>query len=365
MKANIQGFIFYIVSALLFLWIPNIASGASQATTNITQDTKAGSISKPSEKKKVLRIYTTRSLSRTIEKYILKDFEATHNCKLEFISTQGIETILTEIQISKKPRGDLILGLNYDACRTARLKKYLKPHQTMLGNISKLELPIAWTDPYLIPIQFGFISFVYDKNKIEFPPKSFEELAAGKYKVILSDPRTSTTGQSLLFWIKSVYDNNAAQFWQRLKPNILTFTRSWSEAYSLFLKGEAPIVLSYTTSELYHKLQEKNDNIAASHFQEGQYLEVLVAAVLNNSENHELASKLLAELLNEPFQKACVFGSWNYPVRHFESLPIEFKRFPVFVTEKYASGTENDKFSEDWDSFKQKALDEWLEALSS
>ena len=35
-------------------------------------------------------------------------------------------------------------------------------------------------------------------------------------------------------------------------------TQGWSEAYGLFLKGEADMVLSYTTSPAYHIAVEKD-----------------------------------------------------------------------------------------------------------
>ncbi len=37
----------------------------------------------------------------------------------------------------------------------------------------------------------------------------------------------------------------------------VTVTKLWSEAYSLFLKVEADLVLSYTTFQAYHLIKEK------------------------------------------------------------------------------------------------------------
>ena len=52
-----------------------------------------------------------------------------------------------------------------------------------------------------------------------------------------------------------------ADVWRKLKPRILTVSKSWDEAYGLFLKGEAPLVLSYTTSPAYHIIEEKKTAI--------------------------------------------------------------------------------------------------------
>ena len=38
----------------------------------------------------------------------------------------------------------------------------------------------------------------------------------------------------------------------------MTVTKGWSEAYGLFLEGEADMVLSYTTSPAYHLIAEED-----------------------------------------------------------------------------------------------------------
>ena len=46
--------------------------------------------------------------------------------------------------------------------------------------------------------------------------------------------------------------------WAGLADNIVTVTPGWSEAYGLFLEGEADMVLSYTTSPAYHLIAEED-----------------------------------------------------------------------------------------------------------
>ena len=54
----------------------------------------------------------------------------------------------------------------------------------------------------------------------------------------------------------------------------------WSEAYALFTKGEAPMVLSYTTSPAYHVIAENTDRYKAASFAEGHYLQVEVGGIV-------------------------------------------------------------------------------------
>src|SRR3546814_5226288 len=70
-------------------------------------------------------------------------------------------------------------------------------------------------------------------------------------------------------------------------------TKGWSEAYGLFLEGEAPLVLSYTTSPAYHMIAEDEDRYQAANFAEGHYMQVEVAAMTKSSDDPELARQFL------------------------------------------------------------------------
>ena len=96
------------------------------------------------------------------------------------------------------------------------------------------------------------------------PPTSLDALVNGDaaQKIVLQDPRTSTPGLGFMLWMKSVYGDKSKQAWSKLKDRVLTVTPGWSEAYGLFTKGEAPMVLSYTTSPAYHQ------NAAAAYLSE-------------------------------------------------------------------------------------------------
>jgi thiamine transport system substrate-binding protein len=94
---------------------------------------------------------------------------------------------------------------------------------------------------------------------------------------------------------------------------IVTVTRGWSEAYGLFLDGEADMVLSYTTSPAYHLIAEDDDSKAAAEFAEGHYMQVEVAGVLENAPQPELARQFMEFMLTDGFQAAIPTTNWMYP----------------------------------------------------
>lgn len=241
-------------------------------------------------------------------------FEARCDCDLEFVALPGGVDILQRLRLEGEgSRADLVLGLDMNLMAEARALDLLAPHGADTG---ALDLPIDWRDDTFLPYDWGHFAFVYDTEQLESPPGSFEELLAAPedVKVILQDPRTSVTGQGLMLWIRKVYGDRAPEVWARLNERTLAVTNGWSQAYfSLFMNGEAPMVLSYATSPAYHMAVEETDRYQAAAFEEGHYLQVETAAMLRTSERPELARDFLAFILTPAFQRHIPLGNVMNP----------------------------------------------------
>ena len=94
---------------------------------------------------------------------------------------------------------------------------------------------------------------------------------------------------------------------------MLTVTPGWSEAYGLFTKGEAPMVLSYTTSPAYHMIAEDTERYQAAAFSEGHYLQVEVAGMTANGAKNPLSQKFLAFMTGPAFQDTIPETNWMFP----------------------------------------------------
>ena len=90
-------------------------------------------------------------------------------------------------------------------------------------------------------------------------------------------------------------------------------TPGWSEAYGLFTKGEAPMVLSYTTSPAYHMIAENTKRYQAFAFAEGHYMQIEVAGMTKSARNKELARRFLAFMISPGFQDLVPETNWMYP----------------------------------------------------
>jgi thiamine transport system substrate-binding protein len=181
----------------------------------------------------------------------------------------------------------------------------------------------------LVPFDYSYFAVVYDSGKIPNPPSSLEDLTSPEYakKLILMDPRTSSPGLGFLAWTKAVYGAEWRAYWRRLAPSILTIAEGWDTGYGLFTAGEAPLVLSYTTSPGYHLEYEGEERYKAALFEEGHPLQVEMAGLLANGKNKEGAKKFLDFLLSEGFQELIPLTNWMYPVIDIP-LPESFRVNP-------------------------------------
>jgi thiamine transport system substrate-binding protein len=287
---------------------------------------------------------------------IKKAFEKEHDMTLKFVGISSSIGALRKIQLEgKRTKADILLGLDTSIAQVAKKTGLFVPHEL---NTSKLALPAPYNDDMFTPFDYSFFAFVYDENKLKNVPDSFEALASmpKDFKIVIQDPRSSTAGLGLLLWVKSVYGDKAGEYWKRLAPHILTITKGWSEAYGLFLKGEADMALSYTTSPAYHMVEEKKTNIKAASFKEGHYGQIEVAAVLKSSKQQALAKKFLAFLHTKTFADIIPTANWAYPVVKSVTLHKAFDTLHRPESMMLMDGKEVE-------AQRKAIINEWLKAI--
>lgn len=277
--------------------------------------------------KPTLTVYTYSSL---VGKYgpgksIKERFEAQCGCEIAYVTAEDAGSLVGRLRLEgDTTKADVVLGLDMNLAADAKGLNLFVPHGQ---NTAGLTMPVKWQDDTLIPFDWGLLAFVYDSDKLKTPPASLKELVDNPKgpTIVLEDPRTSAPGLGFLLWMRKVYGDAAPDAWAKLRPRIVTVTKGWSEAYGLFLKGEADMVLSYSTSPAYHVGVEKKTNYKAAPFAEGQYLHVELAGMTKNARQPDLAKSFLAFVLSEPFQSLIPEGNWMFPVATPKSgLPASF-----------------------------------------
>lgn len=284
---------------------------------------------------------------------IKQAFEAECGCTLNLVGAGDGAALLGRLKLEgARTDADIVLGLDTGLILAARETGLFVAHTIE----TDLDLPLEWNDPLFLPYDWGYFAFV--GNRGETHPASFRELADSDLKIVIQDPRSSTPGLGLLMWVKSVYGDEAEAIWQALADNIVTVTPGWSEAYGLFLEGEADLVLSYTTSPAYHLIAEEDDSKVALPFSEGHYMQIEVAGKLATSDQPELADQFLRFMLSDAFQSVIPTTNWMYPVVLPDAgLP---EGFSTLIQPETAILAPIDQA----EALRDLALDEWLRALS-
>lgn len=315
---------------------------------------------RPAPAKPTLTVYTYSAFTGKYGpgKQVKDAFEATCACTLTFVSADDAGSLVGRLKLEgEATRAEVVLGIDMNLVAESRVTGLFVRHGQ---DISGLSVPIVWNDETFIPFDWGHLAFVHDSTKLTTPPTSLKELVDNPNgpRILLQDPRTSAPGLGFLLWMRQVYGDQAGAAWEKLKPRIVTFTKGWSEAYGLFLKGEADMVLSYATSPAYHIGAEKKTQYRAAEFSEGHYVHIETAAMTRLGEKNLLARQFMLFVLSDRFQAMMPEGNWMMPARTPQAgLPTSFAdvvrpaRTLLFTPEEVQAS-------------RRAFIDDWLAATS-
>ena len=283
-------------------------------------------------------------------------FEKSCDCSVEWVALPDAVAILNRLKLEGSgTKADVVLGLDNNISAEAKAQGLFAAH----GLDAKAHKVPGWSDDTFLPFDYGYFAVVYDSQTLKVPPRSLEDLVNGppNEKIVIEDPRTSTPGLGLLLWMKAVYGEQAGDAWQKLKAKVLTVTPGWSEAYGLFTKGEAPMVLSYTTSPAYHLMEEKTDRYKAAAFAEGHYLQVEVAGMTSTTDVPAVARRFLQFMMEPDFQDLIATKNWMFPAGR-TSQPLPEQVATLVVPPKTLQFT-----PEDVAAHRRAWTEEWLNAM--
>ena len=254
-------------------------------------------------------------------------FEKQCDCKLNIISFSDTGQLLARFLLEQKnPKADLLLGLNDTHLPKLQTLDLFSSYTGKNYNKLAKKLHLDKGRKFIV-FDYGNLAFIYDSEKISDPPKSLDDLLDSRFKdkIVIESPISSAPGLSFLHWtIKKYGENEFSNYWEKLTPNLISISNSWSAAYGMFTKGETPLVLSYTTSPAYHLINEKVSKFKAAIFENGHYPQIEFATIVKSSKRKKTAQKFMDFLLSPEFQNIIPTTNWMYPAIKYQQLPAAF-----------------------------------------
>ncbi len=277
------------------------------------------------EAKKTLTVYTYSALTSEWGPGALLRamFEKECNCELKYVAVDDGAALFKRIKLEgNKTKAEVALGFDSSiAADVVASKLFVDSEVTLPQN---LVAPVAESlRAQLVPFDYGWLAVMYDSQKIKMPPKDMDDLLSRPEfakQLLLEDPRTSAPGLAFLVWLDELYASKLPEQLQKLRKQTLTVSSGWTAAYGLFTKGEAPMVISYTSSELYHRVVEKKERYKAALFP-AHYAVTEFGAVVKAGNQKDLARKFLKFLLAPQSQKILAEKNWMYPALNVRAIP--------------------------------------------
>lgn len=245
-------------------------------------------------------------------------------------SSEMLARLIAELRLGTT-QADVFLGLaDVELPRALANEVFLPYDPEKIPNLSNVPTTLIFDRTgHVLPYDHGYVTFVYDSELLpeELVPKSLDDLLQPELrgKIILIDPRTSSPGLSFLLWTIAHYGEGWLDYWRKLIPNVLTITKGWSEAYDLFLAGEAPLVLSYSTDTAYSYIEHGSLRYRVIAPDGEAYRQVEGMGIVRGTDEPELAHAFLNLVLSVEIQELIPTTQWMFPVNAKAKLPAGYE----------------------------------------
>lgn len=285
-----------------------------------------------------LHVYTYSSfVSWGPGQQIKEGFEELYDVDLVFVAPGGggsiVGRVVTEMA-SGSTAADVVLGIPEASVPEALNRNLFVPYDPKrIAHLQDVpaEFHVDSTNR-LAPFNFAYIALVYDPQRLDVaPPESLSDLTDPRFgrKLIAMDV-SSAPGQAFILWtIAEFGEDGYIDFWERLKPSLLTVTSSWSIAYNMFTEGEAPIVVSYSTDGVYAAMDGLNPPYQVLMPGGQGYRQVETMGIVRTTDQPELAHAFLDYVLSPEVQALIATTNVVFPVNPKAELPDLFTEHAI------------------------------------
>ncbi|MEA1932770.1 MAG: thiamine ABC transporter substrate-binding protein [Euryarchaeota archaeon] len=310
----------------------------------------AGCIGETEESGQTLTVaaYSSFTGEETAGNWLKSAFESEHpETTVEFQTTEtGVNEFIQRRSEGAPIDADLFVGLNTGELVQAdeQLDDSLFASTGDQVDGSGAVKPDLDFDPdgRVVPYDTGYISLVYDEGEVD-EPATFDSLLDPEYEdgLIAQNAQQSDPGRAFLLWtINEKGPDGYLDYWSELADNGVQILSDWGTAYEAYQDEEAPMVVSYSTDQVYYN----GEGVDTSRHQVGflndqGYANPEGMAQFVDADNPELAREFMSFMLTEEAQAEIATRNVQFPAVEGVDPGGEFSEFalepPEAVTYSY------------------------------
>ncbi|WP_283402866.1 thiamine ABC transporter substrate-binding protein [Halorubrum sp. DM2] len=204
-------------------------------------------------------------------------------------------------------------------------------------------------DPFdrAVPFDTGYVSLVYDGTTME-APETFDGLLDDEHAgaLIAQNPGGSSTGRAFLLHTISRFgdggvasdgdgeaiegedgdaDYDYLDYWADLQANDVRVLGDWDEAYTAWSNGEAPMVVSYSTDQVFADMEGQDLEKHQIRFLNDQaYANPEGMAVFADADEPDLARQFMSFMLEPDVQGEIAQRNVAFPATGNAELPSDY-----------------------------------------
>ena len=270
-------------------------------------------------------------------------FEAEFDTNLVFQTPEsGLDHYIQRANAGAAIDADVYVGLNVDSL--IRLDNNLDSGELLgpapdLENGENIEETLRF-DPEgrAVPYDTGYVSLVWNAtaDNGEFvAPETFDGLLQPEYRgdLLAQNPATSATGRAfLLHTVKAKGPDGYLDYWQELQDNDVRILGTWDDAYGAYGEDEAPMVVSYSTDQVYANRYDQNMDRHQLRFLNDQgYANPEGMARFASTEKTELANSFMSFLLRPEVQGQIAARNVQFPAVTNPVYPEEYPEYEQYA----------------------------------
>ena len=257
---------------------------------------------------------------------------------INIIRLDDANELVTNLEI-EKGQSDVVIGIDNVLIHLIENKSDLLELYTpsVIDQIDSNLIQNLDPDKYLIPYDYGVISFWYQNQIInssthpELTDLTLDSLLESELlsKLIVENPKYSSPGLGFLLWTIAVYGDPEINFeglingdwrdWWKAARGEIMIQRSWNDAWTIFsteTEGK-PIMISYGTSPAYGFCQWQDDSTSAvvtyENDEPNAWLQIEGIGLVKDAPNKENAKKFIDWFLDSELQSELPEHQWMYP----------------------------------------------------